>query len=151
MIKFVYEIDGHKKYIFRYNTERSSASVTHPNSTTSEVDRIKGIQMFGDWVDSILGTILPTNTLSLFQYVFDKEINSGGKDFTIQASYLVSNCMSDAERDTFKANAIQLDNEYFAKTGLRFQLDSVQIIYATRHKINAQILLEQFNEVLRHS
>ena len=57
MIKFVYEIDGHKKYIFRYNTERSSASVTHPNSTTSEVDRIEGIQMFGDWVDSILGTL----------------------------------------------------------------------------------------------
>ncbi len=149
MITFIYKVGSNEKYVFSYHSESKRASVNYPNGTTSEAEQIQDTQMFGDWVDSILGAILPLNTLSLFQYVFNQEIKRGKENFSIQAAYLVSNCMTDNERDGFKLNAIKLDNEYYTKTGNRFDLGPVQSIYIARHRMDAHLLLEQFSQVLK--
>jgi hypothetical protein len=152
MITFTYEVDERQKYVFRYFPDRSSASVSYPNGNlTSEAVDISTVDVFGDWVESVIGGILPPNTLSLFKYIFDKLTNNGNLEFRIQAAYLVSICMTDSERDSFKAEAVRLDNEKFAKSGFRFNLNQVQVIYTARHRTEAHVLLHQFNEDLRLS
>lgn len=151
MLKFTYQVDESNHYVFRYHEDTQFSSVLYPNNTSSEKTGITDVQTFEDWVEAIIGEILPPDTLSLFQYVFDKEIRRGNGDFTIQAAYLVSNCMSNSERDGFKAEAIRIDNEYFARTGYRFNLDRLQIIYVARHRVDAHILLTQLRETLNAS
>jgi hypothetical protein len=148
MLKFTFITAETKEYVFRFYEERAFASVNYTIETSSVNNQVTSKLEFEDWICSVIGSSLLPNYLGLFQYLFQKGI-SQGNDFVIEESFIAKNCMSDFERDIFKAEVLSLNNEKFNKTGLGGNLNQLELIYSTRNKIEARLFLNKLNEDLR--
>lgn len=139
-------------YTFRYYSEQHLASVTYPNGTSSQTERgdVINPERFLEYIASTLGNLL-VNTLSTFYYLSRKNLALQYNEFKIDNDILVTTTISDNEQTDYRRQVTELDDLYFGKTGLRFNLTEFNVLTVGRYRPDIELKLAEFGRMLQLS